>query len=228
VIPFANTDEERAAAAGAPFNAQEVIDRAKRHYAEFKDGKEWRQHWRQQRREWRRKWHDGAYWWGHNLQRNVHQFSTGTGYAGQVMTGLMIPLLAIANTLMFCVLIACIVVLSTTGSLFGWAIPGSLPLWAAILLLMVVYGAIASPLRHARKALYYNSSRYHFFWFAAWYEFLSLGVLAFVGWFAYTHVPQVHDFFQHFVENMSTILNSIIDSFRHSIAPKSGTIPPTA
>jgi phage shock protein PspC (stress-responsive transcriptional regulator) len=50
VVPFANTDEEHAAAAGAPFNAQQVIDRAKKHYAEFKDGKEWRRHWSQQRR----------------------------------------------------------------------------------------------------------------------------------------------------------------------------------
>jgi len=71
VIPFANTDEEHAAAAGTPFNAQEVIDRAKKHYSQFKNGREWRRHWRQQRREWRRKWHDGAYWWGQNLQRNV-------------------------------------------------------------------------------------------------------------------------------------------------------------
>jgi phage shock protein PspC (stress-responsive transcriptional regulator) len=82
VVPFANTGEEYAAAAGAPFNAQEVVDRAKKHYAEFKDSKEWRRHWRQQRREWRRRWHEGAYWWGHNLQRNVHQFSSNVGYGG--------------------------------------------------------------------------------------------------------------------------------------------------
>jgi phage shock protein PspC (stress-responsive transcriptional regulator) len=37
VVPFANTGEEHAAAAGTPYNAQEVIDRAKKHYGEFKD-----------------------------------------------------------------------------------------------------------------------------------------------------------------------------------------------
>src|SRR6201992_3616709 len=91
VVPFANTGEEYAAAAGAPFNAQEVIDRAKKHYAEFKDSKEWRRHWRQQRREWRRRWHEGAYWWGHNLQRNVHQFSTHSGYGGYLGGALVLP-----------------------------------------------------------------------------------------------------------------------------------------
>ena len=34
VIPEANTPEQRAAAGGAPFNAQEVVDRAKKQYAE--------------------------------------------------------------------------------------------------------------------------------------------------------------------------------------------------
>jgi phage shock protein PspC (stress-responsive transcriptional regulator) len=109
VVPFANTDEERAAAAGAPFNAQEVIDRAKKHYAEFKDSKEWRRHWRQQRREWRRRWHEGAYWWGHNLQRNVHQFSNGAGYGGHLGATLLIPFLAVFNAVLFCAWIAAII-----------------------------------------------------------------------------------------------------------------------
>src|SRR5260370_29234910 len=88
VVPFANTGEEHAAAAGTPFNAQEVIDRAKKHYSQFKNGREWRRHWRQQRREWRRKWHDGAYWWGQNLQRNAQRFGAHTGYFTQLFDGL--------------------------------------------------------------------------------------------------------------------------------------------
>jgi phage shock protein PspC (stress-responsive transcriptional regulator) len=100
VVPFANTGEEHAAATGAPFNAQEVIDQAKKHYAEFKDSKEWRRHWRQQRREWRRRWHEGAYWWGHNLQRNVHQFSTSAGYGGHLGATLLIPFLAVFNAVL--------------------------------------------------------------------------------------------------------------------------------
>jgi hypothetical protein len=33
-------------------------------------------------------------------------------------------------------------------------------------------------------------------------------------------VPQVHDFFQHFVQNWSTMWNNLIDSFRHTISHK--------
>jgi phage shock protein PspC (stress-responsive transcriptional regulator) len=216
VVPFANTGEEHAAAAGAPFNAQEVIDRAKKHYGEFKDSKEWRRHWRQQRREWRRKWHESAYWWGHNLQRNVHTFSTGAGYGSHLGATLLIPFLAVLNALLFCLWIAAIISLATTGGIFGWAVAGSVPLWVAILILMFVYGVIARPLRHARRAIYFSTSGYGYLWFAAWYEILSVGVLIVVGWFAYTHVPPVHEFFQHFAQNLSTMWNNVVNSFRHS------------
>jgi phage shock protein PspC (stress-responsive transcriptional regulator) len=215
VIPFANTNEEHAAATGAPFNAQEVIDRAKRHYAEFKDSKEWRRHWRQQRREWRRRWRDGAYWWGHNLQRNVHQFSEHAGYGGHLAAGLLVPFLAAINALIFCLWIVAIVSLATTGTIFGWAVPGSMPLWASILILIILYSAVSSPLRHASRAIYYTTGGYNYHWFAAWYEVLSTGMLILVCWYAYTHVPQVHEFFQHFVQNITTMWNNIIDSFRH-------------
>jgi phage shock protein PspC (stress-responsive transcriptional regulator) len=221
VVPFANTGEEHAAATGAPFNAQEVIDQAKKHYAEFKDRKEWRRHWRQQRREWRRRWHEGAYWWGHNLQRNVHQFSTSAGYGGHLGATLLIPFLAVFNALLFCLWIAAIVSLATTGAIFGWAVSGSIPLWASILILLFVYSVISRPLRHARRAIYFNTNGYNYLWFAAWYEILSAGVLILVCWFAYAHVPQVHDFFQHFVQNWSTMWNNVIDSFRHTASHQS-------
>src|SRR6204780_4475076 len=220
VVPFANTGEEYAAAAGTPFNAQEVIDRAKKHYAEFKDSKEWRRHWRQQRREWRRRWHDGAYWWGHNLQRNVHQFSTGAAYGGHFGAALLIPFLAVFNALLFCLCIAAIVSLATTGAIFGWVVGGSIPLWVSILILMFIYSVVSRPLRTARPAIYFNTGGHSYYWFPAWYEILSTGVLILVCWFAYTHVPQVHDFFQHFAQNWSTMWNNLIDSFRHPVSHK--------
>jgi phage shock protein PspC (stress-responsive transcriptional regulator) len=220
VVPFANTGEEHAAAAGAPFNAQEVIDRAKKHYAEFKESKEWRRHWRQQRREWRRRWRDGAYWWGHNLQRNVHQFSTQTGYSGHLGATLLIPFLALFNAILFCLCIAAIVSLATTGAIFGWVVAGSIPLWASILILLVLYSILARPLRFARKAIYFNTSGHNYLWFVAWYEILSTGVLILVCWYAYTHVPQVHEFFQHFLQNVTIMWNNIVDSLHHTAAPK--------
>jgi phage shock protein PspC (stress-responsive transcriptional regulator) len=216
VVPFANTSEEHAAAAGEPFNAQEVIDRAKKHYGEFKDSKEWRRHWRQQRREWRRRWHEGAYWWGHNLQRNVYQASSGAGYGGHLGAALLIPFLAVFNALLFCLWIAAIISLASTGAIFGWAIGNSIPLWASILILMFMYSLISRPLRHARRAIYWNTSGHNYLWFAAWYEILSLGMLILACWLAYTHIPQVHEFFQNFAQNWSTMWNNLIDSFHRT------------
>jgi phage shock protein PspC (stress-responsive transcriptional regulator) len=216
VVPFANTGEEYAAAAGAPFNAQEVIDRAKKHYAEFKDSKEWRRHWRQQRREWRRRWHEGAYWWGHNLQRNVNQFSSSAGYGGHLGATLLIPFLAVFNALLFCLWIAATISLATTGAVFGWVVAGSIPLWVSILILMFFYSIISRPLRHARRAIYFNTGGHNYYWFAALYEILSTGVLILVCWFAYTHVPEVRDFFQHFAQNVTTMWNNLVESIHHS------------
>lgn len=218
VIPFAHTDEERAAAAGTPFNAQEVVDRAKKHYSQFKNNREWRQHWRQQRREWRRRWHNGAYWWAHNLQRNVHQFSTQTSYFSQVFAGLMIPLFAVIRLALLCLFIAALVTLTTTGTLLGVSAAPSIPLWVAVLLLCMAYGIIASPFHYARRVIYMQRGGYQQACFAAGDSLLSAFLLALVGWFAYTHVPQVHDFFQHFPENMQVMWNNVVQSFHHAAA----------
>ena len=223
VVPFANTGEEHAAAAGAPFNAQEVIDRAKKHYAEFKDSKEWRRHWRQQRREWRRRWRDGAYWWGHNLQRNVHQFSTDRGLRRTFGRD---PAHSIPGSLQ------CPAVLrldrrdrlarhDRSDLRLGGG--GSIPLWVSILLLMFVYSIISRPLRHVRRAIYFNTGGNNYLWFAAWYEILSTGVLILVCWLAYTHVPQVHEFFQHFLQNVTTMWHNIVDSFHSTVSRPPGS-----
>jgi phage shock protein PspC (stress-responsive transcriptional regulator) len=53
VIPFAKTSEEHAAAHGLPFNTQELIEQAKKKYAEFRDSNQWKWQWKRQRREWR-------------------------------------------------------------------------------------------------------------------------------------------------------------------------------
>jgi phage shock protein PspC (stress-responsive transcriptional regulator) len=226
VIPFANTDEERAAAAGTPFNAQGVIDRAKKHYSEFKDSKEWRQHWRQQRREWRRRWNDGAYWWGHNLQRNVHQASLHRGYLWQIFAGLVTVVLSLVSIAGFFLLIAAILQLTRTGMVLGIDVTSHMPLWVGVLLLCLVYGAIAPSLSHARRAIYMQKDGHYYAWYSTWDSLLGLGVMFVAGWFAYTHIPEVRTFIQAFPETMQLIWTSITDSFHHAAKP--GVIAPGA
>ena len=57
-------------------------------------------------------------------------------------------------------------------------------------------------------------------WFAAWDGIFSVGLMAVVGWFAYTHVPPVHDFIQHFPENVQTMWKNVVDSFHQAAAAK--------
>src|SRR5258708_37763418 len=64
IVPHATTSEERAAAHGQPFNAQELIDGAKRNYAQFKDRRDWKRQWRRQRRGGRRRGRAPAGRWG--------------------------------------------------------------------------------------------------------------------------------------------------------------------
>jgi hypothetical protein len=132
----------------------------------------------------------------------------------------MIPLFAVVSIAMFCLFVAALVTLTTTRAIFGVSLAASMPLWVAALLLCLVYGLIASPLHHARRAIYMQRRDYHQAWFAAWDGFFSVGLMAVVGWFAYTHVPQVHEFFQHFPENVQTMWNNVVESFHHVSASR--------
>jgi hypothetical protein len=143
-------------------------------------------------------------------------FRTGTGYAGQIIAGLMLPFLAIGSTLLSCALLACIVIVASTGNLLGWHVTDNMPLWAAVLVLVILFSALSSPLRHVRKAIYFNQDSYNLFWFTAWYETISFALFAAVCWLAYNHIPEVHSFFQHFMENMRTIWLNIFNSVEHS------------
>ena len=97
VIPPARTSEEHAEAQGLPFNAQEVIDQAKKHFADFNSNKDewkrdwrrqqrdWRRHFVRQQREWRRTWPE-MFWWREGV-RNAP-------YAVRILAGMTVPILA--------------------------------------------------------------------------------------------------------------------------------------
>ena len=84
VIPQARTSEEHAEAQGLPFNAQEVIDQAKKHFADFNSNKE------EWKREWRRTWPQ-MFWWREGV-RNVP-------YAVRVLAGMTVPILGLFTLL---------------------------------------------------------------------------------------------------------------------------------
>jgi hypothetical protein len=49
--------------------------------------------------------------------------------------------------------------LLSTGALFGLALPASVPVWLAIVVLFFAYGILVAPLKLARRACYWGFGR---------------------------------------------------------------------
>ncbi|HSY42483.1 MAG TPA: PspC domain-containing protein [Candidatus Acidoferrum sp.] len=152
VIPMAETPEEKAAATGSPATAQEFIRRAKEGYYEatkgFSDSKtrrEWTRRWKREMRahsnQWRDNWEN--YW---KIHTPVHP---GLGFTLPVLSVLQ----GTATVLWICAMIS----LLATGMIFGLALPASVPVWAATLLLFILYGVIIGPMKAARRAYYWTA-----------------------------------------------------------------------
>jgi len=196
VIPPANTPEERAAAYGETFNAQELIDRAtKRAAAEFRDGRgrlrDWSRGWRQQHRQWRRQFHQTM---REQRWRVVPEVASPAGYTARVAAGFMMPVLSLASAAFFWLCAYAVLSLVTRNEAFGISLPEDLPLWAGILILVFVYQSVAWPLHVARRASYQTLGGPHHAAIAALDGLLSVGVAILVVWLGYYYVPEVREF----------------------------------
>jgi len=194
VIPPADTSEERAAAHGQPFNAQELIDRAKQKYASFAESQGWSRRWRREQRAWRRRWRAArvqSQWSGGWQQPPA---DAAASYATRIVTGLMVPILAVFSVLFFWFWVWSIFSLVTTGRLFGESLPDDVPFWVGVLVLVLLYHAVAWPLHVARRrAAFYSLGAAHYGAVAAWDGILSLTFGIFAVWIAYRYVPEVRE-----------------------------------
>lgn len=220
LIPYADTAEQRAAAQGWQFNAQELIDRAKQHYAQFQQGQDWRRQWRAQRRFFRsqqREWRAQARACrdAQRPMRGAPYFADGThgiDHAAHVLGGLLLPIAALFNVLLFAALVIAIVSLVSSRAILGWAFPPQLPLWIGLLAAVVVYLILASPLRAVTHFGYYGPWAG---WFAVWGALIWMSVLCSLAWLAWLHWPDV----QHFLSQLAVALERIA-------APGGGAPPP--
>ena len=177
VIPEAQTADERAAAHGQPpFNAQdlidqaklsaqELIDQAKKSAADFKGsaeftGAEWRRQWRQQRREWRAQHRAWRRQWREKVGA-ARSWSPVPPFtlAPPMWIGLLMPIFSVITLAFFAGLVLAIVSLVTTGGVYGWALPAAIPLWAGILLLIVLFHILTAPMRAMRLVLRVGTPR---------------------------------------------------------------------
>jgi phage shock protein PspC (stress-responsive transcriptional regulator) len=212
VIPPADTSEERAAAHGQPFNAQELIDRAKQQYASFADNQGWRRRWRREQRAWRRKWrasgwHSYSGWGG----------SWGTppspppgAYGLSVLAGLRAALLTVVFTLLLWFWAWAIFSLVMRGHVFGRTLPDNVPPWMGIVALVVLFQFVAWPLRFARRRAYYAPGAAHYYYAPlAVGSVISLGFWVLAAWLAYHYVPEVREILRALPDVWNSFVQSI-------------------
>jgi phage shock protein PspC (stress-responsive transcriptional regulator) len=154
VIPEAVTPEEKAAATGSPATAQEFIRRAKEGYYEAVKGfpdsrarREWARRWKRELRmhsyQWRYNWEN--YW---KRPAPVHP---GMGFT--------LPILSVLQGATTVIWICALISLLATGMVFGLALPASMPVWAAALVLFILYGLVVGPMKAARRAYYWSAGQ---------------------------------------------------------------------
>jgi phage shock protein PspC (stress-responsive transcriptional regulator) len=178
-IPEARTAEERAAAGGAPFNAKEVIDRAKKQYAE--GTQHWRREWRRQQRHWRRHgWAPGAPF----------------AYGPPPWTAALLPVFALAHLALFLAMATMMISLVNTGAIFNWPLPPDVPVWAGALILLVGYQIVVAPIRAVQQWSWQSGAEGQPGWYPFWHAVTWLIGMALVMWIASDHIPEIREFLQ--------------------------------
>lgn len=195
-VPVASTSEELAAAHGAPFNAQEVIDRAKREYGRFAEssGENWRREERRWRRSMRRQQRAWESSWGAASAQAAMAPAQPVGYAERMFAGLFAFVFSIITAaLLIAFLIAFISILSS-GSIFGWTPPGDVPTWLVLVVLAIAYAAISSPFSALQRTSYATLSGRRTG--GATDGLATLAIVVLVGAFAWIYSPDARDFME--------------------------------
>jgi phage shock protein PspC (stress-responsive transcriptional regulator) len=198
VIPSPNTPEEWAAAHNAPFNAQEVIERAKTEYQAFANngGFQSRSGYRRARRAYRQA-RRTARWAAYSNAWRAPPYpamaaggvTNGVSTAIASLFALVFGLISAVFTIVFLVALFSLI---ATGKVLGWTPPGDLPLWALIALTCVIFAVLNSPFRAVRRATRYAMGGRGYVVHHAFDGIVWIGLLCLGGWLAYLYVPEAH------------------------------------
>ena len=234
VIPYAQTSEQHAAAHGWPFNAEELIARAKAHYADFKKSTKWeRQQWRAQQRMWKtqnKQWKQARREWERYGSAQGYPPPppppfTGmqpppppnTSYANQVLGGVFGPLSDLVGALLFIAFLCALFSIVTHRHFFGWGLPFDVPRWMGIIFLIVIYQAVVAPLRRARYSAYYGSPFANGWWAVLGALVWIALVLAF-SYQAWLHWDDILDFVQRFAGTLQDMIQPWHEMIERKVA----------
>jgi phage shock protein PspC (stress-responsive transcriptional regulator) len=203
LVPEAKTAEDRADAGGAPFNAKEVIERAKRQAAE--GTRTGRREWRRLQRQWRRQsWGPGA----------------ASPYGSMPALVAFLPLFGLVHLALFVTMFAMLVSLVNTGSILNWHLPDDVPVWAGALILLIGYQIVVSPIRAAHHWAARPQAGPAAQWLAFWNAVVWLLGLAFALWIASNHVPEIREFVQRVPPLARDFIMAMRDLFARGTAER--------
>ena len=199
VVPEAKTAEERAAAGGGPFNAKDVVDRVRKEAIE--GSKQWRRQWRQQRREWRR-----------------HGWAPGmpVAYGPPPLAALLLPMFGLAHVALFLIMASMMISLVNTGGILTWRLPADVPVWAGVLILIVAYQIVVSPIRAVQHWTWIPRTGAEPPWLAFWNSVGWLVGLTLVTWIASNHIPEIREFLQRLPDLIRDFTYAVRDAFQKS------------
>ena len=200
VMPIASTPEELSAAHGHPFNAQELVDRARKKHEDLRSERRAQRHSRREERRARRNNRRHGQWFAAQ-QPTVPPRQPGP--AARVAGGVMLPVFTVLSAGWFVLMaIAAITVWQTLGRPgFDWHYGHGqlvhLPRWIPLIAVLAIYGLLALPIGAGRRAaLYYaNGGRAHG-WAGAWSGLLWIALVAVLLIGAWMALPQLQDFLQ--------------------------------
>jgi phage shock protein PspC (stress-responsive transcriptional regulator) len=200
-IPSAHTSQEWAAAHGVPFNAQEIIDRAKSEYGKFAEesSKSWRREQRAWRRSWRqqqRSWDDG--WSGDTTGWDAPQSAAApvqpVGYVERMFAGLFAFVFSVVTAALLIAFLIAFFSLVTDGDILGWTPPGDIPMWLTLVVLAIAYAAISAPFSALRRTSYATLSGRRVG--GAGDGLVTLMLVALVAWFAWAYSSDARQFME--------------------------------
>ena len=187
VVPVASTPEDRAAAFGMPFSTEELITRAKKNFEEFGQQYRWRREWRRQQRQWHRQ-----------FRHMNEQLRVATAHAGPAMSqsaraagGVFTVIAALVGAVVAVAMMLTLFSLISQQTVFGWGLPHGVPVWVAIVAVVMVYAAISTTLRMVRHGGQ-QAGVHHPGW-GALHGLMWLGFVALMFWGAYTFFPGVRE-----------------------------------
>jgi hypothetical protein len=131
------------------------------------------------------------------------------GYTARVLAGLTIPVLTMMSVALFWVWLFAIVSLVTRQEVFGLTLSDDVPLWLGIVILVVVYQAIAWPLHMARRSSYYVIGGAYHGTIAAFDGLLSLGFAILGIWLAFHYLPEVRESLQQLPDVVRNLRDSL-------------------